>query len=96
MPRNISNFTDMINALPKQEMEFTEDIEYPSSPPRTLSSEAARIINSLPITNTTSSTSSGDIILPKRSQLDDLIKNGALSAKICGLSKQIGSKALMK
>jgi len=30
---HINNFTDMINALPKQEMEVTEDLESPVSPP---------------------------------------------------------------
>jgi len=89
---HINNFTDMINALPKQEMEVTEDLESPVSPPASTqeSSEAPLIIDRLSNTNGITSLSSGEIILPKRSPVADLLKNGPLSAAVCGDSTQRG------
>ena len=88
---HINNFTDMINALPKQEMEVTEDLESPVSPPvSTPTSEPPLIIDRLSTPNGITSISSGEIILPKRSPVADLLKNGPLSAAVCGNSSQRG------
>ena len=88
---NINNFSDMKNALPKEEMDFTEDLESPVSPPAsTPTSEPPILVDSLDTTNSTVGTSSGEILLPKRSQIADLLKNGPLSAAICGDSLQKG------
>ena len=86
----------MINALPKQEMDLAEEKEYPNSQASKLNPDVAMILSRLPIASMNGSASSGDIILPKRSQLDDLMKNGTLSAKIAGLSKQTGTNFLSK
>ena len=89
---NINNFSDMKNALPKEEMDFTEDLESPVSPPAsTPTSEPPILVDNLDTTNSTTSTSSGEILLPKRSQIADLLKNGPLSAAICGDSLQKGN-----
>ena len=89
---NINNFSDMKNALPKEEMDFTEDLESPVSPPAsTPTSEPPILVDNLDTTNSTVGTSSGEILLPKRSQIADLLKNGPLSAAICGDSLQKGN-----
>ena len=89
---NINNFSDMKNALPKEEMDFTEDLESPVSPPAsTPTSEPPILVDSLDTTNSSVGTSSGEILLPKRSQIADLLKNGPLSAAICGDSLQKGN-----
>ena len=81
---HINNFTDMINALPKQEMDLTEELESPVSPPvSTPTSEPPIIVDRFSTPNGITSISSGEIILPKRSQIADLLKNGPLSAAIC-------------
>jgi len=86
---HINNFTDMINALPKQEMEVTEELESPVSPPAsTPSSEAPLVIDRLSTPNGITSISSGEIILPKRSPVADLLKNGPMSAAVCGGTTQ--------
>ena len=86
---HINNFTDMINALPKQEMEVTEDLESPVSPPTsTPTSEPPIIIDRFSTSSGIPSISSGEIILPKRSPVADLLKNGPLSAAVCGDSSQ--------
>jgi len=88
---NISNFTDMMNALPKQEMDATEDLESPVSPPAsTPTSEPPIIVDRFSTPNGITSISPGEIVLPKRSQISDLLKNGPLSAAICGNSMQKG------
>jgi Rel/ankyrin family protein len=88
---NITNFTDMINALPKQEMDLNEDHESPVSPPvSTPTSEPPLIVDRFLTPNGITSFSSGEIILPKRSQISDLLKNGPLSAAVCGVSNQKG------
>ena len=91
---HINNFTDMINALPKQEMEVTEELESPVSPPAsTPSSEAQLVIDqSAPAVwpNGITNVSSGEIILPKRSPVADLLKNGPMSAAVCGGTTQRG------
>jgi hypothetical protein len=83
---HINNFTDMINALPKQEMDsYQEELESPVSPPvSTPTSEPPIIVDRFSTPNGITSISSGEIILPKRSQITDLLKNGPLSAAICG------------
>ena len=89
---NINNFSDMKNALPQEEMDFTEDLESPVSPPAsTPTSEPPILVDNLDTTNSTTRTSSGEILLPKRSQIADLLKNGPLSAAICGESLQKGN-----
>lgn len=94
---HITNFTDMINALPKQEMDIIEDLESPVSPPAsTPTSEPPIIMDRFSTPNGITSISSGEIILPKRSQIADLLKNGPLSAAICGDSMQKGDVALSR
>ena len=86
---NINNFTDMINALPKEEMDFID--ESPVSPPAsTPTSEPPIVVDRFLTPNGITSLSSGEIILPKRSQVSDLLKNGPLSAAICGATTQKG------
>lgn len=89
---NITNFTDMINALPKQEKDFTDDHESPVSPPvSTPTSEPPLIVDRFLTPNGITSISSGEIILPKRSPISDLLKNGPLSAAVCGPSDKKGN-----
>jgi len=91
---NISNFSDMINALPKEGEEFTEDLESPVSPPASSpSADGPILVNRFMTPNGITSISN----LPKRQQIQDLLKNGPLSAAaVTGTSnkKEITARAV--
>ena len=101
MANRQNSFTDMINGLPKEEVDITENVMHPHHPLPPLlpnsslnqDSSTSSLVNTnfrMPNSADSSNNSIGTI-LPKRSQVHDLLKNGPLSAAICGAAKTQGN-----